>query len=187
MPSVPPAARWRRTHKEDLPVLAALLAHPRVAPLMGWPTDADAVARSIAGLVPNYPGVDARYYAVVLGARERVVGLVTLDWSRPEAEIAFALAPRWWRKGIMSGLLPGLLRAELPWGIERVSATAAKGNHASAGLLGRLGFHPVNTTGDLTRWQLPVTVLGAQIAEAGGTDLRVLGRVRARGARAFGC
>ena len=159
--TVPPAASWRRTQKEDLPAVAALLAHPRVAPLVGWPADPDAIARAIAGLVPNYPGVDARYYAVVLGVPERVVGLVTLEWSRSEAEIAFALAPRWWRRGIMSGLLPGLLRAELPWGIERVTAVVAPGNRASAALLGRLGFHASGTAGDVTTWHLPVNALSA--------------------------
>lgn len=83
-------------------------------------------------------------WAIARNEDDAVVGSCTLaaiDWAHQRAEVGFAVAPAYWRSGVMREVLPLLIaHAFDSLGLQRLEADVDPENIASLQLLERNGF-----------------------------------------------
>ena len=136
----------RMIRPEDADDLFAIFGNPDVMRYWSTPPLEDlAGARDLVGEIQQcFESRRLFQWGLVRGQYDRVIGTVTLaglDVQNRRAEIGYALAQAEWGKGVMTGVLPVLVRFGFEkLDLHRIEADVDPRNPASYRLLERLGF-----------------------------------------------
>jgi RimJ/RimL family protein N-acetyltransferase len=136
----------RLAEQSDLPMLLAVNGNDTVTRFLPYPTWKDLAdgeawfgrvsARQAAG--------DAAQFVIVHKESGQVIGaclLFRFDIPSGRAELGYVLGQAHWGGGYMLEAMQAFVAAAFgPWGLRRLEAEINPRNHASARLLGRLGF-----------------------------------------------
>ena len=155
----------RHLRPDDLDALHELCSDPDV---MRWVGDGTSLSRTdcerwIAVSQQNYATRGFGNFAVASRDTGEFMGYGGIVYARQssDAEIIYALAKRYWRKGYVSELTPVLLDFALKQcNLKRVIATIAPENMVSRRIVERAGMLFENET--LDEDGLPMRVYGAQ-------------------------
>lgn len=145
-----PRLRCRRWLPADLDALAAVYGD---ADAMRYVGDGEPLAREgcerwLEVTASNYRKRGYGMFALEEKASGDVVGFCGLvhPGGQPEAEVKYALLRAHWGRGFATEGVGALLAyGATTHGIERVIATVAPANHASARVLRKAGMHKVET------------------------------------------
>ncbi len=160
----------REIRAEDAHSWFDYLRIPEVVRLNSWNVsaveDMQAIIEKMSANAVNRP----LRFALAATATDRLVGTIgfhSLSIENASAEIAYDLAPEYWRQGIMSAACEPLIR----WGFDalqlnRIQGCAMVGNHASARILEKNGF------------RLEGVLREFRVARGRPSDFRVYSRLR---------
>jgi ribosomal-protein-alanine N-acetyltransferase len=147
--SIPPTLRvgecvLRPFRQEDAAAWHAYLSDPRVTENTSWPPiTPEFVASVVARVLQEYQDRRSLRWALARGEDDVLIGSCGYNrWvGEGAAELAYDLAPGYWRRGLMSAAV----RTVVDWAFEtgmlrRVEALAMTTNAPSIALLERTGF-----------------------------------------------
>lgn len=121
------------------------LSDPRTTEHTSWPEVSGAmVAGLVDRLIGEYVSRASLRWALARASDDELVGTCGYTWidaDKAVAELAYDLAPDYWRRGIMSSAVDAAVNwAFADGGLRRVEALAMVTNRASIALLERCGF-----------------------------------------------
>lgn len=139
----------RAPMRGDIPALVRLADNPRIAAMLARLPHPFTRADAIGFVEILSQRDDHRAYAVTLGD-EGLIGVASLSYfAGVPPEIGYWLGEPYWRRGLMSEAVAGLLEAAFATGAYPViEARTLAENGASAGLLAGLGFTSLGTSVD---------------------------------------
>lgn len=145
--AVPPAGhpdvslRWLQP--EDAHAWYAVLRLPEVTAHTSWSlASAEDLTPILAACGQDASASQVRLAIVdTEGALAGSIGFHSIHWQHGTAEIAYELAPHYWRRGIASAVCNEVVAwAWQRFGWQRIQASVLDTNAASAGVLRRCGF-----------------------------------------------
>jgi RimJ/RimL family protein N-acetyltransferase len=136
----------RALGKRDLDALLEIWGDASVMRFMAHPPLADRgeAADFLAGIERGWREKNLFQWGLAWRGSDEVIGTITLadvEWTHRRAEIGFALARRYWRRGVMGEAVSAVLDYAFgTLGLHRIEADSDPRNEASMALLERLGF-----------------------------------------------
>jgi ribosomal-protein-alanine N-acetyltransferase len=140
-----PRCVLRALQQEDAESVYSWASDPIVSQFMSWQPhcSVDETREFINSSNKNTDAGVIRTFGIVLRQSGEVIGTCGFsEWNEENrrAEIAFALEPRQWGKGIMRECLTHLLPYGFSRGLQRIQATCELQNERSKAVLLKLGF-----------------------------------------------
>ncbi|WP_249383894.1 UDP-2,3-diacylglucosamine diphosphatase [Chitinivorax sp. B] len=134
----------REFGRADFDALFGLCSDPQTIGWMGdgKPLDVPTIHYWIERLTFGYERWRYGTFAVVLPEDGQIIGFVGISSPTDQPlELIYAFAPTYWRQGLATEVGQAFLsHATSQWGILELLATIDPENHASASVLGKLGF-----------------------------------------------
>lgn len=129
------------------------LSHPEVIPYYGvWYDTFEAVGAQMDFYEEQWNSGTGCYWKIVnrqTGERTGVIGFNNYQQKHNKAEIGYWLLPRFWRKGIISEVLPVVIRyMQHDKKVHRIESLVEEGNEDSYKVMERAGFRYEGTMRD---------------------------------------
>jgi ribosomal-protein-alanine N-acetyltransferase len=146
--------RLRAPLPRDASAVLAVVGDPEVTRYHSVPTFTTLVEAQAAleRLEQRYATRDAIRWAIELaehGEMIGTVGLLRFDFEHRHAEIGYAIARRWWGRGLTPEAAAAVIRYGFSvLGLHRIEAGVLPGNDASVRVLQKLGFREEGTRRD---------------------------------------
>ena len=121
----------RFTMDDAQPMYQNWASDPKVTPFLRWPTHKDigTTQKVLADWIKQYEKNDFYQWAIVLKPDgNRLVGGISVVWANDDLDIlhiGYCIGSRWWRQGITSEALSGIL----PFLFEQVQANRIESQH----------------------------------------------------------
>jgi len=137
--------RLRPFRREDADAWYGYLCDPRVTEHTSWPPiTREFIAALVEKVIDDYDDLASLRWALARQDDDRLVGscgYLRLFSERHAAELAYDLAPAYWRRGIMSSAVSTVVDWAFRMGsLSRVEAFVMTTNEPSISLLERSGF-----------------------------------------------
>jgi ribosomal-protein-alanine N-acetyltransferase len=135
----------QRIEPEDQPFIFEGLSHPQVIPFYGVRYDS---LEATQAQMDFYEALErdgtGQWWKIVSRQSQEALGAIGYNHYQAQhrkAELGYWLLPRFWKQGIITEVMPALLRyMRRERGIHRIEALVEEGNTASHRLLERMGF-----------------------------------------------